>query len=48
MLWVGRLYIHDSSPSANMFFARSPSFRLSPAGSTAPTVNVDIATGCTT
>ncbi len=23
---VGRLYIHDSSPSANMFFARSASF----------------------
>ncbi len=34
----GRPYIHDTSPSANMFFARSDSFLLTPTGSIARTV----------
>ena len=35
---VGRSYIHDTSPSANMFLARSASFLPTPTGSTARTV----------
>ena len=35
---VGRPYIHDTSPSANMFFERSASLRVSPSSSTARTV----------
>ena len=43
---VPRWYIQDSSPSANMFFARSASFLLMPVGSSAPRVSVAIATLC--
>ena len=43
----GRWYIQDSSPSANMFFARSASFLLSPVSDSAPIVRVAIATSCT-
>ena len=35
---VGRPYIHDSSPSANMFLARAASLRESPNSLTAATV----------
>ena len=35
---VGRPYIHDSSPSANMFLARAASLRDSPNSLTASTV----------
>ncbi len=35
---IGRPYIHDSRPSANMFFARAASLRLSPNSLTASTV----------
>ena len=38
MVSVGRPYIHDTSPRANMFFARSASFLLMPAPSVARTV----------
>ena len=41
---VGRWYIHDSRPSANMFFARSASFLPRPVSSSAPMVRVAIAT----
>ncbi len=44
---VGRWYIHDSSPSANMFLHRSASFLPSPVPSSAPWVRVDMATRCT-
>ena len=44
---VPRWYIHDSSPSANMFFARSASFLLIPVGSSAVRVSVAIATSWT-
>ena len=44
---VGRPYIHDSSPSANMFFARAASFRESPNSLTAATVIPVRSTGCT-
>ena len=43
----GRWYIHDSSPSANMFLDRSASFLLSPVPASAPIVSVAMATGCT-
>ena len=45
---IGRPYIHDSRPSANMFLARWPSFFDAPIASTAPSVSVVIATECTT
>ena len=35
---VGRPYIHESSPSANMFFAREASLRERPNSLTASTV----------
>ena len=35
---VGRSNIHETSPSANMFFARSASFLLMPRSSVARTV----------
>lgn len=44
---VPRWYIHDSRPSANMFFARSASFLLIPVGASAPRVRVAMATSCT-
>ena len=44
---VGREYIQASSPSANMFFARSASFLPMPSGSSAAAVSEVIATGCT-
>ena len=47
VLSCGRWYIHDSRPSANMFFARSASFFDSPVSSSAPRVRVAIATGNT-
>ena len=47
VLSCGRWYIQDSSPSANMFFARSASFLDRPVPSSAPRVRVAIATGCT-
>ena len=47
VLSCGRWYIHDSSPSANMFFARSASFFDSPVSASAPRVSVAIATWCT-
>lgn len=44
---VGRLYIHDSSPSANMFFERSASLRESPKSLSASIVSVVSGTGWT-
>jgi hypothetical protein len=44
---VGRLYIHDNNPSANMFFDRSASFLDSPVPSSAPRASVAMATGST-
>ena len=44
---VGRPYIHDSSPSANMFFARAASLRDRPNSLTASTVIPVRSTGCT-
>ena len=44
---VGRLYIQDSSPSANMFFERSASLRESPNSFSASMVSVVSGTGCT-
>ena len=38
MTSTGRPYIHETSPSANMFFARSASFLPTPTLSTARTV----------
>ena len=38
VVWVGRPYIHDSSPRANMFLARAASLRDSPNSLTASTV----------
>ena len=38
MVSVGRPYIQDSSPSANMFFARAASLRERPNSLTASTV----------
>ena len=38
MVSVGRPNIHDTSPSANMFFARSASFLPMPTPSVARTV----------
>ena len=38
MVSVGRPYIHESRPSANMFFARAASLRDSPNSLTASTV----------
>ena len=44
---VGRLYIQDSSPSANMFFARSASFlEMSKSASDRTVVEVS-GTACT-
>ena len=42
---IGRPYIHDNKPSANMFLARWPSFFDAPMASTAPSVSVVIGTG---
>ena len=44
---VGRWYIHDSRPSANMFFARPASLRDSPKSFSASTVSVVSGTGWT-
>ena len=45
---VGRVYIHDSRPRANMFFARSFSLRVRPGKSArASTVMLVRATACT-
>ena len=44
---VGRWYIHDSSPSANMFLDRSASLRESPYSLSASTVSVVSGTGWT-
>ena len=44
---VGRWYIHDSRPSANMFFDRSASLRDSSNSFSASTVSVVSGTGCT-
>ena len=45
---VGRVYIHESRPSANMFFARSFSLRVSVGNSArASTVMLVRATACT-
>jgi hypothetical protein len=44
---VGRWYIHDSRPSANMFLQRSASFLPRPVSASAPWVRVDMATRCT-
>ncbi len=44
---VGRWYIHESRPSANMFLQRSASFLPSPVSASAPWVSVDIATSYT-
>ncbi len=44
---VGRPYIHDSSPSANMFFARLASLRDSPNSFTASTVMSVSSKACT-
>ena len=44
---VGRPYIHDSRPSANMFFARAASLRDRPNSLTASTVMPVRSTGCT-
>lgn len=44
---VGRWYIHDSSPSANMFLLRSASLRVSGKSLSASTVRVVSGTGCT-
>ena len=43
---VGRPYIHDSRPSANMFLARAASLRESPNSLTASTVIPVRSTGC--
>lgn len=42
---VGRWYIHDSRPSANMFLLRSASLRESPKSFSASTVRVVSGTG---
>ena len=44
---VGRVYIHDTSPSAKQFFERSASRGFTPSGSTAPSVRLDIGTSNT-
>ena len=45
---MGREYIHDSRPSANMFFARSFSLRVSDAkGASASTVMLVRPRSCT-
>ncbi len=44
---VGRWYIHDSRPSANMFFERSASLRESPNSLSASIVSVVSGTGWT-
>lgn len=44
---VGRLYIHDSSPRANMFLARSASFLEMSKDSSALTVSEVNGTGLT-
>lgn len=44
---TGRLYIQDSRPSANMFLARSDSFRDRPVSARAPWVSRLMGTGCT-
>ena len=46
MVSVGRPYIHDSSPSANMFLARAASLRDRPNSLTASTVIPVRSTGC--
>jgi hypothetical protein len=43
---VGRWYIHDSRPSANMFLLRSASLRVRPKSFNASTVRVVRGTGC--
>ena len=45
---VGRVYIHESSPRANMFFARSFSLRVSPSNSARASTVIEVSrTGCT-
>ena len=44
---VGRWYIHDSRPSANMFLLRSASLRERPNSLSASTVSVVSGTGWT-
>jgi hypothetical protein len=44
---VGRLYSHDSMPSANMFFARSASLRVRSRSSSALTVMLVSGSECT-
>ncbi|GAA1517292.1 hypothetical protein GCM10009788_21830 [Nocardioides humi] len=44
---VGRPYIHDNNPNANMFFARAASLRESPNSATAAMVMPVRSTGCT-
>lgn len=45
VLSVGRWYIHESRPSANMFFERSASLRESPNSFSASIVSVVSGTG---
>ena len=44
---TGRVYIHDTSPSAKKFFDRSASRGLTPNGVTAPLVSAVIGTSYT-
>ena len=44
---LGRWYIHDCRPSANMFLDRSASFLDNPVSASAPIVRVAMATSCT-
>ena len=41
---TGRVYIHDTRPSAKKFFERSASRGFTPSGSTARRVRLDIGT----
>jgi hypothetical protein len=44
---VGREYIHDTRPSANMFLERSASFLLTSYSASAAMVRLASGTGCT-
>ncbi len=45
---IGRVYSHDSRPSANMFFARSFSLRVSPVNDASASTVIDVnPTACT-
>ena len=44
---TGRVYIHDTRPSAKKFFDRSASRGFTPSGSTAPCVRLVIGTSNT-